>query len=83
MTDIPIILPQLGNEIEEAQIDGWLKAIGDAVTEGEQLVTITTPKLTIELEAPATGILTEIRVPADELAEVGAILGIIAQTATP
>ena len=65
-----IILPQLGNEIEEAQIDGWLKSVGDAVTEGEQLVTITTPKLTIELEAPATGILTEIRVPADELAEV-------------
>ena len=55
--DVPIVMPQLGNDIEEAQIDEWLKAEGDAVSEGEQIVIVTTPKLTMELEAPATGVL--------------------------
>jgi pyruvate dehydrogenase E2 component (dihydrolipoamide acetyltransferase) len=76
--DVSIVVPQLGNEIEEAQVDEWLKAVGDEVKAGEQIVTITTPKLTMEIEAPANGRLTEIRIAADELAAVGAILGIIA-----
>ncbi|MFO1123501.1 MAG: lipoyl domain-containing protein [Hyphomicrobiales bacterium] len=77
--DTPIVMPQLGNEIEEAQIDGWLKAVGDAVTEGETLLTITTPKLTMEIPAPASGTLKEILVEADDLASVGTTLGVIAR----
>ena len=77
--DTPVVMPQLGNEIEEAQIDSWAKAPGDTVTKGEMLLTITTPKLTMELEAPASGTLKEILVPADELASVGTTLAIIAE----
>lgn len=77
--DHKILMPQLGNEIEEAQIDGWLKAVGDRVEKGDQIVTVTTPKVTIEIEAPASGTLTQILVEADDLASVGATLGIIAQ----
>jgi pyruvate/2-oxoglutarate dehydrogenase complex dihydrolipoamide acyltransferase (E2) component len=76
--DVPIVMPQLGNEIEEAQIDAWLKSVGDRVAQGEQILTITTPKLTMEIEAPANGVLKEILAAADELAPVGATLGIIA-----
>jgi pyruvate/2-oxoglutarate dehydrogenase complex dihydrolipoamide acyltransferase (E2) component len=75
--EVSIVMPQLGNEIEEAQVDAWLKSTGDKVTLGEQILTITTPKLTMEIEAPASGILKEIIVAADELATVGAILGVI------
>ena len=75
--DTPVIMPQLGNEIEEAQIDAWAKAPGDTVTKGEMLLTITTPKLTMEIEAPTSGTLKEILVPADELASVGATLAVI------
>ncbi|ARM90961.1 MULTISPECIES: lipoyl domain-containing protein [Rhizobium] len=75
--DTPILMPNLGNEIDEAQIDEWFKTEGDMVTEGEQVVLITTPKVTMEIEAPATGILKKILVPADELAAVGSTLGII------
>ena len=72
-----ILLPQLGNEINEAEVTEWLKAVGDTVREGEQIVLVTTPKLTMELEAPAAGILAEIRVEAGDLASVGDILGVI------
>ena len=77
--DMPVVMPQLGNEIEEAQIDGWLKSPGDTVTAGEALLTITTPKLTMEIEAPVSGTLKEILVPADELASVGTILAVITE----
>lgn len=76
---IDVVMPQLGNEIEEAQIDYWAKAPGDRVEKGEMLLTITTPKLTMEIEAPASGTLSEIRVPADEIASVGMVLAVIVE----
>lgn len=77
--ETPVVMPQLGNEIEEAQIEAWARAPGERVRKGELLLTITTPKLTMEIEAPASGVLKEILVPADELAAVGATLAIIAE----
>ena len=77
--DTPVVMPQLGNEIDEAQVDAWLKAVGDKVEKGELLLTITTPKLTMEIEAPASGTLKEILVEADSLASVGTTLGLIAE----
>lgn len=79
MMETPVIMPQLGNEIEEAQIDSWARQPGDAVKKGEMLLAITTPKLTMEIEAPVSGILKAILVPADELASVGATLAIITE----
>ena len=75
--DTPVVMPQLGNEIEEALIQQWHKAVGDAVAAGEALLTIETPKVTIDIEAPVAGELAEISVPVDELAPVGATLGLI------
>lgn len=71
---IPVLVPQLGNEITEAEVTEWLKAEGDAIEEGEPLVTITTTKMAIELEAPASGTLARIAVPEGELVGVGATL---------
>ena len=72
-----VVMPQLGNEIEEALVDGWMKSLGDKIIVGEALLTVTTPKVTIEIEAPASGTITKIIVEADELASVGATLAII------
>lgn len=75
--DISVVMPQLGNEIEEGQIAQWLKAEGDTVTAGEPLLVIETPKVTIDIDAPASGVLKQIVAQVDELAAVGATLGVI------
>jgi pyruvate/2-oxoglutarate dehydrogenase complex dihydrolipoamide acyltransferase (E2) component len=71
MTPVPV--PQLGNEITEAELTEWHVADGAAVEEGDPIVTITTTKMAIELEAPAAGAL-RIRVAEGEIVEVGAVL---------
>ncbi len=77
MARVELKMPQLGNEITEAQIDLWHKEAGDGVEEGEEILTITTPKVTMEIEAPASGTLAEVLVEEDEIAKVGAVLAVI------
>lgn len=69
-----IVMPQLGNEITEAEVTEWLKAEGEAVSEGDFVALITTTKMSFELEAPASGVLGKIEVAEGELASVGAVL---------
>ena len=77
MARVELKMPQLGNEIDEAQIDLWHKEAGEAVAEGEEILTITTPKVTMEIEAPATGTLAEVVIEEDEIAKVGTVLAVI------
>lgn len=71
----PILVPQLGNEINEAEVTEWLVPEGAEVAAGDVVVTITTTKMAIDIEAPVAGRLTRISIPEGELAEVGATLG--------
>ena len=71
----PIVVPQLGNEIEEAEITEWLAKEGETVSEGDPVVVITTTKMSLELEAPASGTLKKIAFEEGDLATVGATLG--------
>ena len=61
---LEIRMPQIAADMTEADVIGWLAAPGDAVTEGEPLYEIETDKSTVEIEAPASGVLREIVVPA-------------------
>lgn len=60
-----IVMPQLASTMEKGTIAKWLKQVGDEVTEGEAIIEITTDKVDIEVESPASGILLKI------LADVG------------
>jgi pyruvate dehydrogenase E2 component (dihydrolipoamide acetyltransferase) len=57
-----IIMPKMGDAMEEGTLVRWLKQEGEPVKEGEPIAEIATDKATIELEAPASGILRGIRV---------------------
>lgn len=55
-----VLLPKQGLQMVEGQIVRWLKKPGDAVTEGEDLVVIETDKATLDIPAPASGVLLAI-----------------------
>lgn len=74
----PIPVPQLGNEITEAEVTEWVAAEGDTVKSGDLIVVITTTKMALEIEAPVDGVLKTISVPEGEIVEVGMTLGEIA-----
>ena len=57
-----IIMPKMGDAMEEGTLVRWLKQEGEAVREGEPIAEIATDKATIEIEAPGAGILKGIRV---------------------
>lgn len=58
-----------------AKLGAWLKREGDSVTSGEPLVEVETDKAQVEIEAPASGVLGKILVPAGaDRVMVGAIL---------
>lgn len=68
-TDIPV--PEMGEGIEEVTIVEWLRQVGDSVTEGDLIVRVETDKASMEIEAPASGTLTELLVEAGDAPEVG------------
>ena len=61
----------MGEGIEEVTIVEWLRQVGDSVTEGDPIVTVETDKASMEIEAPATGTLTELLVEPGDAPEVG------------
>jgi pyruvate dehydrogenase E2 component (dihydrolipoamide acetyltransferase) len=77
-----ILMPQLGETVAEGKITTWLKAIGDAVKPGDNLFEIETDKVSMEVPATSSGVLAEIRVAAGEIAPVGAVVAVVAETST-
>lgn len=72
-----VILPKWGMGIEEGTITRWLKSPGDTVARGEPLVEIETAKATQEIEAPASGVLTQILLPEGQTAAVNTEIAVI------
>jgi 2-oxoglutarate dehydrogenase E2 component (dihydrolipoamide succinyltransferase) len=77
MTEIRV--PTLGESITEATIGKWFKQRGDVVAADEPLVELETEKVTIEVPAPAAGVLSEIAAKDGETVSVGALLGQISE----
>ncbi len=79
MTEIRV--PTLGESVTEATIGKWFKKAGDAVAVDEPLVELETDKVTLEVPAPAAGVLSEIAAKDGETVAVGALLGQIKEGA--
>ena len=71
------IMPKLGMTMKEGTVEEWFKSEGDTVKQGESIVTISSEKLTNDVEAPASGTLLEIKAGEDQ--RVKAVLGIIGE----
>lgn len=76
-----IKVPTLGESVSEATVARWLKPVGAAVAADEALVELETDKVTLEVNAPVAGVLTEIVAAEGANVGVAALLGVIAEGA--
>ncbi|ORE91615.1 2-oxoglutarate dehydrogenase complex dihydrolipoyllysine-residue succinyltransferase [Aurantimonas sp. 22II-16-19i] len=74
-----IKVPTLGESVTEATIGQWFKQPGDRVEQDETIAELETDKVTVEVPAPAAGILEEIVAKDGETVGVGALIGMIGE----
>lgn len=72
-----VIMPALELAQETGKVLRWLKAPGDAVSKGEPIVEIETDKVTVEIEAPAAGVLRAVSARAGDVVRVGTTIALI------
>jgi len=75
---IPLI-PRLGSsdESNEVKILRWLKRKGESVQKGEPLLEVETDKVNVEIEAPDSGLLSEVRVKEGDVAAFNSVVAVI------
>ena len=75
-----VVMPQMGESIFEGTITKWLKKAGDTVQRDEPLFEISTDKVDAEIPAPASGVLTEIKVAEGTTVEINTVVAVIGGT---
>lgn len=74
-----VILPMLGQTMEEGTITKWLKQEGESVQKGEPLLEVMTDKANMEVESPTSGVLLKILVPENTTVPVKEVIAIIGE----
>ena len=72
-----VIMPQLGETVQEGIVASWYKKIGEAVKKDEPLFDVETEKVTTEIPAPVSGVLAEILVDTGVAVPVGTRIAVI------
>ena len=72
-----VIMPALGMAQETGRLIAWRKAEGEPVAQGEPLFEVETDKVTVDIEAPASGVLAGLRAGAGEDVPVGHVIAVI------
>jgi len=78
---IDIIVPPLGESVQEATVLSFTKKVGDSVKADELVVELETEKVTLEINAPANGTISELMVHPGDTVRVGQIIGRVAEGA--
>ena len=76
---IKVLLPQLGESVDEATISKWLVSEGDEIKEFDPLLEVNTDKVDSEIPSPASGTVLEILVPEGETVQAGTVLAYIGE----
>ncbi len=77
MGAVTVKLPKFGLTMEEATVNDWAVAVGDAVTQGQTIATIESEKVEMELPSPAGGVMAEQLVAPGETVPVGTALAVL------
>jgi 2-oxoglutarate dehydrogenase E2 component (dihydrolipoamide succinyltransferase) len=79
-----VLVPRLGEGVDEVTITGWLRQVGDSINELDPLLEVESDKVTVEVPSPASGVLLRIERQKGEPVKVGellAVIGIAGETA--
>ena len=74
---VDVMVPALGESVTEATVSTWFKKVGDAVAQDEMLCELETDKVSVEVPAPAAGVLAEITAPEGTTVDASAKLAVI------
>jgi len=74
-----VLVPLLGEGVEEVTVTKWLKQEGDSIDELEALVEVNTDKVDTEIPAPSSGVVLKIQMGEGAVAKVGEVLAVIGQ----
>jgi len=74
---VEVVMPKMGESIQEGKILRWTKQPGDKVGKDETILEISTDKVDSEIPSPVAGILTKIIVPEQETVSVGTVIAMI------
>jgi 2-oxoisovalerate dehydrogenase E2 component (dihydrolipoyl transacylase) len=72
-----VLVPRLGEGVDEVTVTKWLKQVGDSVKELEPLLEVNTDKVDTEIPAPTSGVILKIEMQEGQAAKVGELLAII------
>jgi 2-oxoglutarate dehydrogenase E2 component (dihydrolipoamide succinyltransferase) len=72
-----LVVPTFGESVTEATVSKWLKQVGDSVKVDEPVVELETDKVSVSVPSPETGVLSEIKIQAGKIVNVGTVLGSI------
>ncbi|TDE39640.1 2-oxoglutarate dehydrogenase complex dihydrolipoyllysine-residue succinyltransferase [Antarcticimicrobium sediminis] len=78
---VDVMVPTLGESVTEATVSTWFKKVGDTVAQDEMLCELETDKVSVEVPAPAAGVLSEILAPEGATVDASAKLGVISGSA--
>src|SRR5947207_3042632 len=80
---VEIQMPQMGESVTEGTVLEWHVAEGDAVSEGDTIVEVSTDKVDAEVPAPASGVIAKLLVSPDDTVQIGQALAEMAAGAVP
>jgi pyruvate dehydrogenase E2 component (dihydrolipoamide acetyltransferase) len=72
-----VLMPQLGETVNEGTVSAWYKKVGDTVAKGDMLLDVETDKAATEIPAAAAGVLSVINVEVGETVDVGTVIAVI------
>ncbi len=77
MSTFDLVMPKMGESVEEATITKWFVKVGDTVEEDQVLLEIATDKVDSEIPSPVAGVIKEIRFEVNALVPVGEIIAVV------
>lgn len=77
MAQFELVLPKMGESVAEATVTNWLKKVGDPIEAEESVLEIATDKVDSEVPSPVSGVLAQILVEENAVAEVGQVIAVI------